>query len=53
MTTITAFHKVEAWVKPLGENRTALFVSGLILLIMTAGLVAAAAVIQRRLRRYA
>jgi phosphate transport system permease protein len=35
-----------------GDHRTALFVSGLILLVMTAGLVAVAAVIQRRLKRY-
>jgi len=36
-----------------GDHRTALFVSGLILLVMTAGMVALAALIQRRLRRYA
>lgn len=35
-----------------GDHRTALFVSGLILLVMTAGLVAVAAVIQRKLKRY-
>jgi phosphate transport system permease protein len=36
-----------------GDHRTALFVSGLILLLMAVGLVALAALIQRRLRRYA